>query len=94
MNGRRMFDVLQLILLIFLIVFGLFILYQIILKILGGSWTTEAVIISFLVLLISIVFSIAVSQIRFTTDYNYFKKDMYGFHREFREFREEVGERL
>lgn len=77
MKTRKILDVMQLILLIFLIIFGLFILYQIIIKILGGSWTTEAVIISFLVLLIGMVFSIAVNLIRFNIDYNYFKKIVY-----------------
>jgi len=34
---------------IFLILFGLFIAYQLILKIFGGSWQTEALVIAFLI---------------------------------------------
>lgn len=94
MGLRKIIDVIQLILIIFSIIFGLFILYQVILKVLGGSWTTEAIIISFLFLLISIVFTIALNQIRFSVDYNYLKKYIYNFVKDFREFKEKMSEEL
>lgn len=71
---RKILDVLQLILIIFLIIFGSFIIYQIIRKILSGSWETEDIIISLLFLTIAIVFTIALNQIKLGTDYRYFKR--------------------
>ena len=73
----KIIDIIQIILIIFLIVFGIFLVYQIILKILGGSWETEAIIISLLIFNISFTIAIALSQIKFGTDYNYFKKLIY-----------------
>ncbi|MAG02837.1 hypothetical protein CMI42_05865 [Candidatus Pacearchaeota archaeon] len=94
MKVRKLLDVLHLTFLLLTIIFGLFILYQVILKILGGSWTTEAVIISLLTILISVVFTIAVHQVRFGADYNYFKRNMNHFSKDFKEFRKDISNEL
>ena len=59
---NKFIDIIQTILIIFLIVFGLFLAYQIILKILGGSWQTESLIISLLMLNIGITFTLAINH--------------------------------
>ncbi len=87
-------DIIQVILIIFLIVFGIFILYQIIRKILGGSWDNETIIISLLIFNISFTIAIALNLIKFNTDYNYFKKYMHNFAKDFREFKEKMSEKL
>ncbi len=44
-----------------LIIFGLFVAYQLLLKIIGGSWQTEALIIALLVTNIGLTFKLAVN---------------------------------
>ena len=44
-----------------LVIFGLFIAYQLLLKIIGGSWQSEAVIIGLLMLNIGLTFKLAVN---------------------------------
>ncbi len=78
-------DVIQLLLMIILIIFGLFLLYQVVLKILGGSWQTEDIIVSLLILSISFTFAIALNQIRYSVDYNYFKRNIHSLAKDFKE---------
>lgn len=78
-------DVIQLLLMIILIIFGLFLLYQVVLKILGGSWQTEDIIVSLLILSISFTFAIALNQIRYNVDYNYFKRNIHSLAKDFKE---------
>jgi hypothetical protein len=49
---------------ILLILFGLFISYQIIRKLLGSSWATEDIIIALLIFNIGLTFTLALSQVR------------------------------
>jgi len=56
-------DILIKALLIVLILFGLFILYQIVKKIIGGSWTADAIAISLLIANTGIIIS---TQIKLT----------------------------
>jgi len=60
-------DIIQIILTLILIVFSLFILYQIILKLFGDSWSIEQVILALLVANIGITFSLAVKQAKLST---------------------------
>lgn len=70
---------------IFLIIFGLFVFYQIIKKILGGSWQTEDIIVALLILDITFTFTIALNQVKYNIDYNYFKKNMRSLAKDFKE---------
>lgn len=51
--------ILGILLYILLIIFAIFVIYQLIIKILGGSWTTEDVLISLSMLTITSLFVIA-----------------------------------
>lgn len=55
----------------FLVIFGLFIVYQIILKMIGGSWDTEDVIISLLVFNIGGIFSIGLVLAKLRSYHNH-----------------------
>jgi len=55
-------DIFQIILTIILIIFSLFILYQIIKKIIGGSWSIEQVILALVIANIGVTFSLAIRQ--------------------------------
>lgn len=83
----KFIDLIQIIIIILLIIFGIFVFYQITLKIIGGSWTTEAIIISLLMFNITFSVSIALNIIKFNTDYNYFKKIIY---REVRDIKSKI----
>ena len=71
MKNKKVIDILQTIVVILLIVFGLFIGYQIIRKIFGGSWSTENIIISLLIFDIGFSFTIALSLVRLGSEHNY-----------------------
>lgn len=54
-----------------LIIFGLFIVYQIIKKSIGGSWTTEDIIISLLIFNLGCVFTIGLALAKLTSDHKH-----------------------
>lgn len=56
---------------ILLIIFGLYIAYQIIKKATGGSWTTEDIIISLLVFNLGCVFTIGLSLAKLKADHSH-----------------------
>ena len=81
---------------LFLIIFGLFVLYQIIRKILGGSWGTEQSILALLILNITITFGIVAiigtlkSDLKFLRlQFNTLAKDFKPLLKEFHEQRSE-----
>ena len=61
---NKTIDVIQKVMVVLLILFGLFIAYQLVRKIFGGSWQTEDLVISLLMLNIGITFTIAISHIK------------------------------
>lgn len=85
MVNKELTDILQFILTIVLVVFGLFLAYQIILKILGGSWSTENIIIAFLVFNIGLTFTIAFNLAQLRSDHNHLSKQFYFLAKDFKE---------
>lgn len=55
---RKTWDIIDKILTLFLIIFGIFLIYQTILFLIGGSWEFESIIVGLLVLLITFMFKI------------------------------------
>ena len=82
---RRLIDSAQLILIILLIIFGLFIVYQIILKIFGGSWETEDIIVALLVFVIGFMFTIALNLVKLDLRHNQLQKQFYFLAKDFKE---------
>lgn len=54
-----------------LFLFGLFLIYQIIKKALGGSWGTEDIIISLLIFNLGAIFTIGLSIARLSSDHKH-----------------------
>lgn len=71
--AKKILDVIEIVMKIFVIVFGLIILYQIGLKILGGSWVTESSIIALLMLNISITIILTTNQTKTSARLEYFE---------------------
>jgi len=71
--GKRIVNTLQKILIIFLILFGIFISYQLIRKIFGGSWQTEDIIIALLIFTIGGVFTLVFNLSKLNSDFNHLK---------------------
>ena len=69
--ANKILDVIDILLKIFLIIFGLIILYQIIPKISGGSWMTENLVVALLIALIGIVFTNSVNIAKMRSDYSH-----------------------
>ena len=69
-NKYNFLDIVQIILTIVLIIFSLVILYQIILKLFGGSWATEDIIAALLLALIGFVFTNSIHLAKLKSDHN------------------------
>ena len=63
-------EVIQTTTIILLILFGIFIIYQIIRKIVGGSWATEDIIIALLIFNIGITFTLTINQTKLNLNHN------------------------
>ena len=74
MKNEKSMNIVGVLLIIFLILFGLFIAYQIILKIFGGSWETESIIIALLVFNLGLSFTTTFSLVRLNSDHNHLEK--------------------
>ena len=70
-SKMKFLDITDILIKIFLIIFGLFILYQIILKIFGGSWMTESLIIALLMLNIGLTFTNSIKIAKNNSDFNH-----------------------
>jgi len=57
--ANKKINVINIILLIFLILFSLLVIYQLLRKILGGSWTMESILISMNIVIITSILMIA-----------------------------------
>ena len=69
----RIIEVIQAIAIIMLILFGIFAAYQIVNKILGGSWETEDIILALLIFNIGFSFTIALNQMKSSSDNSYLR---------------------
>jgi len=69
-----------------LILFGLLIVYQVIKKIFGGSWTTENIVISLLVFNLGCVFTIGLSLVRLGSDHNHLKNQFRNLASDFKKY--------
>ena len=82
---NKFIDTIQVVLMVFLIVFGLFIAYQIFLKIIGGSWQTEVMIIALLFFNIGLTSTIAFSLSKLTSDHHHLKYQFRCLAKDFKE---------
>ena len=85
MKNKKIIDAVQWILIVFLIVFGLFIAYQITLKIFGGSWATEDIIVALVIFNVGLTFTIVVRLERLNSSHNYLKRQFYHLAKDFKE---------
>lgn len=75
--ARKVIDILEIIIYLFLIGLAIFIIYQLIRKILGGSWETPDIMVALLIMTIGIVFNTALKLSKVETRLNNLSK---GFH--------------
>ena len=71
---KKFFDVIQVVMIFLIFILGLFIVYHIIRKILGGSLGTEDIIIALLVFNLSCVFIIILNLARLNSDHHHLEK--------------------
>ena len=69
---------------IFFILFGLYLLIQILRVLLGGSWTSEDLIIGLLTFNLGCVFTIGISVAQLKSDHNYLKSQFRSLVRDFK----------
>ncbi len=68
---NKILNTIEIAMIIFLIIFGSFLIYQITLKIFGGSWQTENLIIALLMLNIGLTFANTIRITKFSSSHNY-----------------------
>ena len=69
-----------------LIIFGAYILFQILKKILGGSWSTEDIVVALVLFNTGIIFSIIIMLVQLRSDQRYLRRDLEILIRDFRKF--------
>lgn len=72
--------------------FGLFVLYQIIRYLLGGSWELEELVVAILAINTSAIIGLIGKTYRSEGEFNEFKRSMLTLAKDFKEFREEMRE--
>jgi len=80
----KIIDTLQIVVTIFLIIFGIFVIYQLIIKILGSSWNAENIIVSLLMVNIGFSFTIAMTSANLYSDHNYLKHQFRSLAKDFK----------
>jgi hypothetical protein len=60
-------------------------IYQIILKIIGGSWETQDMVIALLVLLIGLVFSLTIKLTKLEMNFNHLKISFLSLAKDFKQ---------
>ncbi|MFH0712055.1 MAG: hypothetical protein V1889_03010 [archaeon] len=75
---KRILDVVYIVAMIFVIVFGLFIAYQLIRRLLGGSWGVEDLVLGLLMALVGLFFIIAISQVKLGMEFKFFRRQFGG----------------
>ena len=75
---RKILDIVYIGAMIFVIVFGLFIAYQLIRRLLGGSWGIEDLVLGLMMALVGLVFIIAVSQVKLGMEFKFFRRQFGG----------------
>lgn len=70
---------------ILLIIFAVFIIYQIIIKILGGSWELQDIVIALLVLIIGFLFNLTIKLTKLESDFNNIKSSFCNMAKDFKE---------
>ena len=65
------------VLIILLVIFGLYLLVQIVRKIIGGSWTTEDIILGLLILNLGSIITIGTMMAQLRSDHDHLKTQFY-----------------
>lgn len=76
---------------IFLILFGIFMLIQVLRKILGGSWTSEDVILGFLFLNLGFTIGVVIVLAELKSDHNHLNRQFYALATDFKSHRQEFN---
>ena len=58
------------------IIFGIFLLIQILRKVFGGSWSTEDIVVALLLFNTSIIFTSTIILVQLRSDQKYLRKDV------------------
>ncbi len=82
---KKVFDIAQLILIITLLILGIFLAYQIIRKIFGGSWSSEDIILTLLIFNLGCVFTIILNLAKLNSDHQHLERQFYLLAKDFKE---------
>jgi len=75
----KLSEIIKILFYILLLLFAIFMIYQIIIKILGGSWETQDIIVALLVLMMGFLFNITVKVTKLESNFNNLKNSFCSF---------------
>ena len=81
---KNTINAMEKVLIILLVIFGLYLLVQIIRKIIGGSWTTEDIILGLLILNLGSVITIGTMMAQLRSDHDPLKTQFYSLANDFK----------
>ena len=82
---KKIFNITQVILIIILLILGIFLAYQIIRKIFGGSWSNEDIILTLLVFNLGCVFTIILNLAKLNSDHQHLERQFFHLAKDFKE---------
>ncbi|MFA5173666.1 MAG: hypothetical protein WC438_00630 [Candidatus Pacearchaeota archaeon] len=82
---NKSLDFIQIILILIMFIFGILIIYQLIKKILGGSWNSEDIIVALLIFNLGCLFTIILNLAKLNSDHEHLEKQFYYLAKDFKE---------
>ena len=82
---RKFVDVFWIVLIVLLIVFTLFISYQAVRKIVGGSWEIEDLILGFLMAIVGLLFGVIANLSKLNSDVYHLRGQVFCLGKDFKE---------
>jgi uncharacterized membrane protein len=84
-RSQKIKQILDILFVVALTIFALFIIYQILRKVFGGSWATEGLVIALLVLNITLTFHLTKEVTQIKTDLSHIKMEFRSLAHDFKE---------
>jgi len=81
----KLSEIIKILFYILLLLFAIFMIYQIIIKILGGSWETQDIIVALLVLMMGFLFNITVKVTKLESNFNNLKNSFCSLAKDFKQ---------
>ena len=87
---RKIYNLIQDLLILLIFISGMFIVFQVVKKILGGSLEVEDILLGFVIFNMSCTFVIVFNLAQLRSDHNHLSKQFYYITKDFKEFKQKI----